>query len=110
MQFSPANYSQYFTVPAGNGFPSIRLRALDPIGFVQDEIAKRDPAQAPAATDATTATATNVSMTTDLTAPFKKWLGDTVGANIKGLIVAAAILLLAVLLIVLGAWQFTNAD
>lgn len=103
----PGIHATSFTVPGGNGLGDLEVLATDPLAWVQSEISRRrDPVATESVgfVDSPLTTDPNSVMGRDLTQPIKDKLAE-IG---KGLVVSGALLLLGVLLVVLGAYQFTK--
>lgn len=98
-----------FFIPGNNGLPDLFVHANDPADWVQMQIAARTPVEQPSVAAETTAAAADVS------AP--NWVKaiDSVltqrldlSSIVKGFALSIGGILLAVLLIVLGAYQLTK--
>lgn len=90
-----------FFIPGGNGFPDLEVLPTDPAHWVTMQIAARE------ATQVVTPEAPRDLIDTGAL------LGKITGATslkdtLQGLVIAGGMVLLAILLIVLGAYQFTK--
>lgn len=95
----PGIHAGSFLIPGANGLPDLEVLTTDPAGWVSMQIAARQSPTATTADPQGNATATPADDG-----------GDMFGlkAALKGFAVAGGMILLAVLLVVLGAWQFTK--
>lgn len=91
-----------FFVPGGNGLPDLYVHADDPSGWVQMQIAARQNAQATAKDVATTAT---VGAAATVLPPWIDRLLPNAKDYLKGLAVAAILVVLALVLVTLGGYQ-----
>ena len=106
-----------FLVPGGNGLPDLYVNANDPTGWVQMQIAARQPS-AVVPTPKDVATTATVGAVSDVIPEWGKKILDSLAAKIdpreyvkqqlKGLAVGGVLLLVALGFILLGAYQLTK--
>lgn len=111
----PALHLSGFFVPGGNGLPDLYVHADDPSDWVTMQIAARQPGGGNYPTAKDVAETTAVGATASATPDFLKRIIDGIFSKFpnpkdyfKGLAVAGFLVLLAVGLIVLGAYQLVK--
>lgn len=104
-----------FFVPGGNGLPDLYVHADDPSGWVNMQVAARQPSGGTTAKDVAETAA--VGAASSLAPDWASKIIDALFAKFpnpkeyfKGVAVAGALILLAVLLIVLGGYQLIKSD
>lgn len=110
----PGVHAGTFLIPGGNGLPDLEVLTSDPAGWVSMQIAARAPTAA--ATDSTQTGSgidpqgnINPNGTTSPATSFTEWLsGAGLKDTLQGFVVAGGMILLAILLIILGAYNFTK--
>lgn len=104
-----------FFVPGANGLPDLYVHADDPTGWVQMQISARQASGGTTAKDVAETAA--VGAASNLAPDWAKKIIDALMQKLpnpkeyfKGVAVAGALILLAILLIVLGGFQLIKSD
>lgn len=100
-----------FLIPGNNGLPDLYVNANDPAAWATMQIEARKPLGQPSVAAEATAAAAATEMPSWLKAiedVLIKRLGVSFGDYLHGIAVAGLLSVLAIALIILGAYQFTK--